>query len=337
MKKFLIKLLVFTFMIGVSAELVIRLQKLVPDIPRLYVDDMGIQRYIPGQTGYYTKAKTKWEVNKYGWLGTSDTSKDTTISIIGDSFIENIMNPASCNQGNILKSLFKDYSFFEAGRPGVTFIEAMQISKLLDSTIKPKLHLIYVNNADFPESSSLNQRYTDRIQIDLNTNTILNGNLKSPGVKNILYNIKLMYYLYLQFALVVDKKNKEDHKNAKENSVVIKPEFDATDVNKLLAYCVKNYDMEKVILVFHPGIEQAIVELTNKYHIKNIILEKGKDQKSWILNVDDGHWSCYGHNQVAKQIGTKLPSLFANNIHSSALVELTPLPITTSIKSLPNK
>ncbi|RYE52322.1 MAG: hypothetical protein EOP48_16745 [Sphingobacteriales bacterium] len=198
MKRFLIRLIVFTFLIGIGGEIIIRFYKLVPDIPKLYVDKTGIQRYIPGQTGYYTKAKTKWVVNKYGWLGTTDTSEDTIITIIGDSYIENIMNPISCNQGNKLKSQFKDYSFFEAGRSGVTFIEAMQISKLLDSTIQPKLHLIYVSTSDFPESSALNKRYTDRVQIDLNTNTIYNGNLKSPGIKKILYNIKLLYYLYLR-------------------------------------------------------------------------------------------------------------------------------------------
>lgn len=132
MKRFLIRLLVFTLVTIALGEIIIRIYKLVPDIPRLYVDEKGIQRYIPDQTGYYTKAKTKWVVNKYGWLGTSDTSSDTLISIIGDSYIENIMNPITCNQGHILKSRFKAYSFFEAGRSGVTFIEAMQISKLLD-------------------------------------------------------------------------------------------------------------------------------------------------------------------------------------------------------------
>ncbi|WP_316820398.1 hypothetical protein [Pedobacter gandavensis] len=334
MKKFLIRLLVFTFMIAVTGELIIRIFKLSPDIPRMYVDKMGIQRYVPGQTGYYTKAKTKWVVNKFGWLGTSDTSKDTLISIIGDSYIENIMNPISCNQGNVLRSQSKEYSFFEAGRSGVTFIEAMQISKLLDSSIRPKMHLIYVNSEDFLESSALNQRYIDRVQIDLSTNTILKGNLKSPGLKKILYNIKLMYYLYLRFPLFVDAKNKEDHKEATKSIIRIRPEFDETVVNKLFAYCVKTYDMNKVTLVFHPGIEPAIIKLANQYCIKNIVLSIGKNEKSWALNSNDGHWSCYGHAQVAKQIGIELPSLLRTLKNNTALKseQLLVLSATTLIK-----
>lgn len=313
MKRFLIRLLVFTFVTIALGEIIIRIYKLVPDIPRLYVDETGIQRYIPGQTGYYTKAKTKWVVNKYGWLGTSDTSSDTLISIIGDSYIENIMNPIACNQGNILKSKFKTYSFFEAGRSGVTFIEAMQISKYLDATIQPKLHLIYLNNNDFPESSSRNKRHTDRMQIDLNTNTILNGNLKSPGLKRILYSIKVLYYLYLRFSLLVEENNKADAKGDQEKSIQLKsikakPAFDGTEVNQLFAYCAKNYDMEKVVFVFHPGTEQRIINLANQYGFKNIVLTMEKGDSSWALNTSDGHWSCYGHTQAAKQISRKLPA-----------------------------
>ena len=32
---------------------------------------------------------------------------------IGDSYIENIMNPIECNQGSLLKNLIPNYSFFE--------------------------------------------------------------------------------------------------------------------------------------------------------------------------------------------------------------------------------
>ncbi|WP_316750734.1 hypothetical protein [Pedobacter gandavensis] len=315
MKKFLIRLFVFTFVIGIAGEIIIRRYKLVPDIPRLYVDKTGIQRYVPGQTGYYTKAKTKWLVNKYGWLGTDDTSSDTVISIIGDSYIENIMNPQSCNQGSLLKSRFKDYSFFEAGRSGVTFIEAMQISRLLDTTIQPKFHLIYLSTGDIPESSAISHRYPDRLQIDLNTNTILNGQLKSPGIKKVLYNMKLLYYLYLRFPLFVEQKDKEKHMEETEKPgniklVNAKPKFDGSDTERLFNYCRNHYDMKKVVLVFRPETEQIIIDLADKYGFKNIVLSSAQDGTDWALNANDGHWSCYGHGQVAEQISKVLPALF---------------------------
>ena len=124
MKKFLITIIGFAIALSLTGELIIRIFRLVPDIPERYVDNYGIQRYKPGQAGYYTKAKEKWQVNDYGWLGTHENKNDSTLTIIGDSFIENMMNPLACNQGSILKNHFSDYSFFEAGRSGVTFIEA---------------------------------------------------------------------------------------------------------------------------------------------------------------------------------------------------------------------
>src|SRR5690606_11881308 len=127
---------------------------------------------------------------------------------VGDSYIENIMNPMACNQGTFLNSYFKNIGFFEAGRSGVTFIEAMEITNLLDSTIHPDLHLVYVSSDDFHESIANEHRYADRMQIDVASGVIMNGALKAPGAKKILYNWKLLYYLYLRFPLFVNAQNK---------------------------------------------------------------------------------------------------------------------------------
>lgn len=297
MKKFMIMLLSFLLFLTLSGELIVRVLKLTPDIPHLYVDQTGIQRYVPGQTGYFSEANAKWEVNNYGWLGVADTENESIISIIGDSYIENMMNPISCNQGSILKSYFKDYGFFEAGRSGVTFIESMQITKLLDSTIKPKMHLIYVAADDFSESNAT-YRLKDRMQLNLASNTIVNGELKAPGLKKILYNFKVFYYLYLRFPLFVSEKNKESHTETVKKVKTI----DYDGLKRILNYCQKNYDLSKIVLVFHPDTPQEIDSLARNYGFSTIKLNTTGDEKSWAVSSADGHWSCYGHHEVAKQI-----------------------------------
>jgi hypothetical protein len=301
MKQFISKFIIFILFITLSGELIVRIFKLTPDIPHLFVDETGIQRYIPGQSGYYSKENSKWEVNNYGWLGIADVKTDSIISIIGDSFIENIMNPISCNQGSILKSYFKNFGFFEAGRSGVTFIEAMQITKLLDSTIKPKMHLIYVAEDDFYESNAT-YRFKDRMQLNLASNTIVNGELKAPGIKKVLYNCKVLYYLYLRFPLFVDNKNKESH----TTPVKTKEPVDLETINSIFKFCKKNYDLEKIVLVFHPGTPQEISSLASQYGFSTIGLNNNGDKRSWNVSSSDGHWSCYGHHEVAKQIKTHL-------------------------------
>lgn len=300
MKRFIIQIIVFTIFLCLIGEVVIRVFKLVPDIPERMVDDYGVQRYKPGQSGYYTKAKTKWNVNEYGWLGTADVSKDTILSVIGDSYIENMMNPLECNQGSILNSLLPDYSFFEAGRSGVTFIEAMEISKILDDEIKPAYHLLYLNEFDFYESLTNFDVYTDRMQLDLKSNALVKSELKSPKLKKILYTFKLMYYMYLRFPILVDDQNKaSEHQSSSENP------YNQEAFQNMFSYCEKNYDLKKIVFVFHPNTDERLISLAKSFNIKTVVLNSDDDEE-WGLGEHDGHWSCYGHNQVGKQIKEQL-------------------------------
>lgn len=298
MKKFLLLLTLFTILSFAAGELIIRTLKLTSDIPQRIIEpETGLQLYKPGQSGYYKKAKEKWHVNNYGWLGVADTSKKPLFSIIGDSYIENLMNPISCNQGFLLQSHFDNYSFFEAGRSGVTFIEALEISKYLEGLISPTHHLIYLGNGDFNESIVSKGRYPDRVQVDLDKKLILKAKMKSPLTKRILYSSKLLYYMYLRFPIFVDKQNKGETTN---KNITEKPKLDTSYFSKLFNFCSSRYDFNKIILVFHPNTNEKIIELATSYGFKNILLQE--HNRGWALGKHDGHWSCFGHNEATKQI-----------------------------------
>ncbi len=298
MRKFIFRLIFFVLFISVLGEISIRIFKLTSDIPERYIDESGIQRYKPNQSGYYKKSTSSWKVNKYGWVGISDISKDTIISVIGDSYIENMMNPISCNQGSLLGGLFENYSFFEAGRSGVTFIEAMEISKVLDTEVNPNYHLIYVGGNDFKESFSNIKKYSDRMQIDISNNTIIKAKLNSPMIKKILYSNKLLYYMYLRFPIFVKKQNKGETKekiNTKEINNI-----GSLNLKKLFRFCASNYRKDKIIFVFHENTSLEIIEIAKSFNFKTIHLNSNGTE--WKLGSYDGHWSCYGHQEIAKQL-----------------------------------
>ncbi len=236
-------------------------------------------------------------MNEYGWVGLSKIENDTVISIIGDSYIENLMNPKECNQGSILKSYFPNYSFFEAGRSGVTFIEAMEISRILDKEVNSTYHLLYLNEFDFYESIEDLKSYEDRLQVNLETNSIKKGQLNSPKLKKILYSFKLMYYMYLRFPIFVEAQNKATEHEGPIDDIT----FDKQIFQKLFSYCSNIYNLNKIIFVIHPNTDEKIISLANEFGIKTIILNSDGD-KDWGLGEHDGHWSCYGQNQVSKQI-----------------------------------
>lgn len=298
MIKFLSQLTLFAIITFGTGELIVRTLKLTSDIPQRFLEpETGLQLYKPGQSGYYRKAKEKWRVNDYGMLGVADTSKKPLFSIIGDSFIENIMNPISCNQGFLLQSHFKNYSFFEAGRSGVNFIEALEISNYLETIISPTYHLIYLGNSDFIESIISQGRYSDRVQIDLNQKLIIKAKLKYPLAKRFLYSSKLLYYLYLRFPLFVNKNNKGE---TTSNNIIKKPNINIFEISKLFNFCSSRYNLNKIILVFHPNTNDKIIEQATLSGFKNILLKEYSN--GWALSKHDSHWSCYGHKEATKQI-----------------------------------
>ncbi|MFV9550999.1 hypothetical protein [Algibacter sp. PT7-4] len=306
MKKFFKNILVFFFIIVILGELIIRFTHTVSDLPQRTIDEFGIQKYYPNQSGYWKGGDHKWKINKFGWPGDLPNSYENVISIIGDSFIENFMNPNECHQSNLLKQKMSDYNFIEASRSGVSFIEAMEISKQLDS-LKPIFQLIYVAGHDFTESVSSIKPLKDITQLDIETNRVVYGQMKSPGFKKILYNWKLLYYFYNNFSFNVFKKNKPPKKNKKTKKVKSKKDNDFKyfhEISKLLNYVKLNYDISNKILVFQPKSKPEIIKLCKDKGFKTILLNSDND-KSWSFDYDH-HWTCYGHDKVSLQVSRVL-------------------------------
>jgi len=297
MKKFIINFTLFVLFTIISGELIVRVFKLTSDIPHREIDEItGIQRYKKNQSGYYINNNEKWKVNEYGWLGISNVEK-TIISLIGDSFIENIMNPNKCNQGYILQSQFANYSFFEAARSGVNFIESLEISKDLNKKIIPEINIIYVQEEDIKSSLISNGLKPDLLQLDLKNKKIIKAKLKYPILKKILYSFKLGYYMYLNFPLLIQ--NDEIISVKEENN-----EFNKKEYSNFFKYCSENYDLSNIIIIFHPNTSKTIIKMAidNKFNVYELIKEK----ESWIIGNKDNHWSCYGHSQVASQVANVL-------------------------------
>jgi len=297
MKKFIKNTVAFFLFLIIFGEIIVRVTHSVTDLPKRIIDEHGIQKYYPNQTGYWKGGSHKWIVNKLGWPGQLPDKYDNLITVIGDSFIENFMNPNECHQSILLKKQLKNYNFIEAARSGVSFIEAMEITKQFDS-LRPKLNLIYVGDSDFYESVSSILHSQDITQLNLEKNSVILGKMKSPGLKKILYNWKLLYYFYnrfpLNFLTGINNSVKHEIKNDKSGFK------HQDDIERLLIFVKKHYDIHNKMLVFHPNSELKIIEICKKSGFQVLVLNS-KNDKTWTFE-HDSHWTCYGHNQVAKQV-----------------------------------
>ena len=277
-------------------EIVARIFVLTSDIPMRTLTDDQIQKYIPNQQGSWKGGTHKWQINELGWPGPLPDSYDNLITVIGDSFIENFMNPDSCHQAVLLKKELPEYNFLEISRSGVSFIEALEMTKELDS-LNPKYHLIYVSDSDFDESISQIKHMADITQLDLDTKQIVHGTLNSPGMKKILYNWKFLFYLYRRFPIRVNHtpiSSKDSISSTKKITVKL------DRYNELFAFVKSKYETDNVIFVFRPETSMDFVELTKKYNIKYLLLNDSNDE-SWSFEYDH-HWTCYGHEKVSKQV-----------------------------------
>jgi hypothetical protein len=298
MRKFIKNLTLFFIIALIAGEIIVRMTHAVSDLPQRTIDEFGIQKYYPNQSGYWKGGEHKWVINELGWPGVLPRAYNNLITVIGDSYIENFMNPNDCHQAVLLKKQFPNYNFLEAGRSGVSLIEAMEISKQLD-TLRPVYHLIYVNNNDFTESITNIQRLPDITQLNIKKGEIIYGKMKSPGIKKILYNWKLLYYFYNRFPLnlstPLDKLKKKEDKP--EDKFI---NSNNNEIQRLMVYIKQHYNTDNKILVFHPGTENTIIEICENAGFKVIKLNSEND-KTWSFE-HDSHWTCYGHNQVAIQV-----------------------------------
>jgi hypothetical protein len=296
MKKFILNSILFLFFTILCTEIYIRINHLTVDIPRREIDKNGIQKYKPLQNGYWSYGSHKWQINKEGWPGELPSSFHNMITLIGDSHIENFMNPDSCHLGAILNKSNLKYNFFEAGRSGVTLIEAFEISKALKKQYKPTRQFIFAKNSDFKESIVELNKLGDVTQVSLAKNKIIQGQMKSPFLKMMLYNFKTLYY----FRNSLDENKLAQISKKKGND--IKKNINSEYYEKLLVFIKNNYETKDIVVFLHPDTEESYRKLLEK-HGFNCYQFKTKSKRNWGKNEkDQAHWSCYGFHEASKQI-----------------------------------
>ena len=123
-------------------------------------------------------------------------------------------------------------------------------------------------------------------------------------MKKILYNIKLLYYLYSKYPILVDKQNKGEI----DYDFSEREKANYTLFRNFFSYITVNYRLDNLLFVLHPDMDKEIVSLMNEYNLKIILLDS-KGDKKWEIGNGDKHWSCYGHNRVSKQVGDYLSEI----------------------------
>jgi len=293
MKKFIINSLVFVLLGIVLGEVTMRVFNLTIDVPRSYQAANKLIKYYPGQEGKFIRGTHEWQINKYGYAGNIPKSWNNLVLILGDSYVENFMNPLSCHQDVYLKKQLPEFNFFEAGRSGAAILELLEMGKELDS-LNPQVNLLYVHSSDFIDC--LPQSPEDsHITFDPNSNKLQFDHYTESKFKDVVYNFKFGYYFYRNVWL-----SPSHSAEAKAINSSAEAEVPVDGVKKLLQFISKKYTLNNKVLIFRPGSDRAVVKLCADAGFKTYLLQ-GNPLK-WRQSKDDSHWSCQGHEEAAKQV-----------------------------------
>lgn len=275
-------------------------------MPKLYKSRNGLIKFQPNQEGYFDGGKHKWYINELGLPGkVLPDSYDNLITLIGDSYIQNFMNPDSCHQSSFLRKINQKYNYIEAARDGATLLEYFEITKELDS-LNPVLHLIYVNSSDFFDCFS-NNPYD--VKFDTIKNKIIYSKYNESKLKLIIPYLNFTEYLYRKYykdiqSLILKTSIWKTKKHfLKKNQ----PKLDLAKIKVLLNFVEENYHTEKVVFIFHPNVNDNLIKIVDNYGIKNFKLKRNID--NWIIK-NDIHWTCEAHFEITKQVSLFLDEFY---------------------------
>ena len=287
MKKFIIKIFKYFAIFLLIIEMIIRLFSLTNDVPQRDIDEFGLQVFLRNQNGI--SHGNNWRVNENGFLGHNDVNGQNQILIIGDSFIENIMNPFDCRQSSFFKN--KGYDVFEIGRSGISFIEALEFYSKYRKKVNPQKTIFFVDSSDFRESIVEINKFEDRTQISLVNSKIFLGKIKAKYLKKILYNYKTLYFTYVKY--LKSKKTK----NNNEKIISFTNNY-SSYITKLIEYANNKYDLKNCLFAFRG--RNDFKEDFLKFKIN--FMELNLKNKEYRYSEKDSHWNCAGHKKASKLI-----------------------------------
>lgn len=318
MIKLVKNLIVYSVLILIALEVLVRIFYLGEDKPSRFVDEKRVEKWIPNQEGYSVTGNRnqnfiRYRINSSGFNSYQEffpTQEGYEVALVGDSYIEGFHQPFRMSIGRKVEIKLDDtIKVFEYGYAGYDMAD--------------QLHLIKAYKEDFD--------LIDRIYMKLNySNDLFRGeynvqeerlNLESP-VNRMLKKSKLLVY-FAEIGVLDPVRNMvRDIRTI--GSIAQKGEVqEAKTVDRDSIYLdnFKNlvslygYDREKTVLL----IEQEVTSQLFLDYLDNMgypYLDYGKllEQSKRRTNlVYDMHWNDHGRELVAQIIVADLKNVLSTS------------------------
>ena len=190
MKAFIQKLLLYTLLIFVALELLVRAFHLYTEDPPRFIDEFGVEKRVPNNTGYAVYGNrnqkfSRFRINQQGFNSHREFVPGTDkfeVAITGDSFIEGFHQDVNNSIGNKIEDLLPGIEVYEYGYAGYDLANQMHLINAYGEDFeKIDEIIVYLNYESDLNRASYTPNY-DRIKM-----------LRSPLFR-LRDNIKLLAY-----------------------------------------------------------------------------------------------------------------------------------------------
>ena len=309
MKKLVLKITIYVFLVLLVLECIIRICHLTKDYPVRIIDEFGVEKWKPNQKGFSVTGNrrqnfSEFRINRSGFNSYREfePSQDKKeIALVGDSFIEGFHQDFNNSIGKKIENVLTDYEVYEYGYAGYDLAD--------------QLNLIHQYNEDF--------KLIDYVFIGLDFNTDLKRGqhkiiqdrmrLESPMYRN-LRKIKLLTYMNSIGVIDAVKKriiNLLSFKSKVKKEVSNMKEKDLTNemnqeylINFKALLKTYNFDKERYIFFIEKSrTPQKFIDYLNSNKFQFIDLSTHLMQsKQPTTLIYDKHWNDKGRSLVANSI-----------------------------------
>lgn len=313
MRKLIIKMAVYSLLILIALEVIVRLFHLSKDNPSRFVDEFNVEKWVPNQEGYSVTGNrrqnfSKFHINESGFNSYREfvPSKDKKeIALVGDSFIEGFHQNYYNSIGKKIEDRVEGVEVYEYGYAGYDFAD--------------QLHLIYTYKKDFDliDHVVLGLKFKNDLTRDEYHVIQDRMRLESPLYRN-MRKIKLLVYVQniglldpvrglIGKVLSIGKTHSNNNKHqVTDNDIVNKQKVFVDNFESL----VKNYGYDKdrfVLLLDKTITPKMFLDYLNENKYKFIdfstVLNASKKPTTLIY---DRHWNNHGRELIAELIADYL-------------------------------
>ncbi|PWH82409.1 hypothetical protein DIS18_09145 [Algibacter marinivivus] len=312
MKRLFLKSILYVFLIIISLEVIVRAFHLYKEVPIRYIDEFGVEKSLPSQTGFAVTGNRKqnyseYRINDFGFNSFREflpTKENIEIALIGDSFVEGFHQDYYDSTGKKVEDKLhqKNIQVYEYGYGGYDLANQLHIIEAYIDHFKLIDHIImYIK---FEEDLDRSEYIPNKERINM---------LKSPLFK-LRDKFKLLSYTS-EIGIVDPVKNMAlkmvqiGKSSKKTDSLKTLIDIDKERL-KNFKTLINTYKFDKKKITFLTNIKTTSAIFINYCKENNFeIIDYGtvfEESKKTPTLIYDQHWNNHGRDLVASEISSFL-------------------------------